>query len=176
MGDADGRVHDGIETPRSKNLVVRCCGGLQNKWRDAVQCKREGTADVAEESSRNPPQAGTQQDSRKGKRKPQEVLCADNLVPEVVHGPANRFRHVCCSVPAGTPPVRDPHARDVGAEGEAGCAVGERSVTLHIAAGGEVAVDRRGLLPHLPSAQGIAVVAFRQGGSADHEDRLCEEY
>ncbi len=60
-------------------------------------------------------------------------------------------------------------------EREAGDAIGEGAVAVEVAAGGEVAGERRGALPHLAAALGVAVVLLGELLVVDDPEALGEK-
>ncbi len=67
------------------------------------------------------------------------------------------------------------HDESLDGEGEAGDAIGEGAIAVEVAAGGEVAGEGRGTLPHLAAALGVAVVLLGELLMADDPEALCEE-
>ena len=140
-----------------------------------VKAERQSAAFRAEEPPRDPPQAATQPDGEEAEGKPQQVLYEAEFVARLPSGAVQRASGV-------QPVLRFAEVVDreqdepLGGEREAGEPVGEGAVAVQVAAGGEVALQDGGRLPHLAAAAGIAVVVGVQRLVVDGPQALSQKH
>src|SRR5579883_1184756 len=143
VSHADGKIDSRKEPKCHQNLIVGIRTGM-NDWRSkTIERKRNVSSSVAIEPSRHPPEVCSERESGGNKRQPDEQ---QDVADFVAHFPGSGGRGLSAE-------------NALQGQRQSCSAVGERSV-MNIAAGGEVAGQRRRLLPHLASAAGKFVIGL----------------
>ena len=143
---------------RCQNLVVGVRRRPHHRRRRAIQRQRNVTALVTEQPPRHPPQARPQRQPRQNEGQPQHQLDRAHLVP---HLPRRGRR--CLS-------ENDTFQR----QWQPRRSIRQRPV-VNIPAGGEVARQRRGPLPHLPPAARKLIIRLRKRLPRAHPQALPQQ-
>ena len=173
VGDADGGVDESVESPHGEDVVIGRDRHADDGGAEAVEAEREETALVAVETARNPPQAAAQQQREEHERQMDENDDEVQLMARLPCGSVERAAGVE-AIGGRTKVIDSEQSKALEGERKASHAVGECSVAVEVAAGGEGPGERRGTLPHLAAAAGEAIVGGGELLVADDPETLGE--
>ncbi len=161
VSHAHCRIHQPVEPPHRQHVVVGHNGRSHYLRAKAVQSQREEPTLISEQPPRDPPQTASQPDCKEDERQMQQILHAEQFVARLPHRSMERA--------LGIQPVlrlaqliRTKHREPLHGQRKPRDPVGKGAITIQVAAGCEVASQRRRPLPHFAATLRVTIVLLRE--------------
>src|SRR5580658_6036010 len=172
--DSDAGVDGTIDAQRREDFWRRSDASFQNWGAKTVERQRRVAAEVAVEPARDPPEAAAQHDSCKEERQAEQQQNMRELMAELPGTERLRRAGLNNAIFGLAEDVKGALGQQVERERQTGETISEDAIA-NITAGGEVADDRRGLLPGFTAAARVLIVAIGERLAACDPKSLAEK-